>query len=103
MAIKLIIAGGGIGGIATALALHRAGIDFRLFEQAPTFTEVGAGMSLWPNATRILHSLGVLDAVAAQGEEVTQFNLQRPDGRMLAELPMTGFATPGLCVRRADL
>ncbi len=103
MGMKLIIAGGGIGGMATALALHRAGIEFKLFEQAATFAEAGAGMSLWPNATRVLRSLGVLESVAARGEEVTHFNLQRPDGNMLAQLPMAGFATPALCLHRADL
>src|ERR1039458_5049234 len=68
MSKRLIIAGGGIGGLAAALAVHRAGIDVTVFERTPTFTEVGAGMSLWPNATRVLQSLGVLEPVIARGE-----------------------------------
>lgn len=103
MSNKLIIAGGGIGGIAAALALHRAGLEVTVYERAPAFTEVGAGLSLWPNATRVLQSLGVLAAVTARGEPVTQFNLQRPDGTMISAIPMTGFATPALCMHRADL
>jgi 2-polyprenyl-6-methoxyphenol hydroxylase-like FAD-dependent oxidoreductase len=103
MGKKLIITGGGIGGLAAALALRRAGINVTVYEQAPSFTEAGAGMSLWPNATRVLQSLGVLDSVAARGEPVTQFNLHRPDGRMISAIPMTGFPTPALCVHRADL
>jgi 2-polyprenyl-6-methoxyphenol hydroxylase-like FAD-dependent oxidoreductase len=103
MSQKLIIAGGGIGGIAAALALHRAGLEVTVFERAQAFKEVGAGMSLWPNATRILQSMGVLDSVMARGEPVTQFNLQRPDGTIISAISMNGFATPALCIHRADL
>ena len=100
---RLIIAGGGIGGVAAALAAHRAGIEVRVFERAPVFSEVGAGMSLWPNATRILKSWGVLEPLLSLGEPVTQFNLHSPDGRTISEIPMAGFSTPALCVHRADL
>jgi 2-polyprenyl-6-methoxyphenol hydroxylase-like FAD-dependent oxidoreductase len=100
---QLMIVGGGIGGISAALALHRAGVEIRVFEQAPVFTEIGAGLSLWPNATRILQSLGVLDRVLELGEPVTQFNLHRPDGSTLATIPMGGYPTPALCIHRADL
>lgn len=103
MSKRLIIVGGGIGGMAAALALHRAGIDVTLFERAPTFTEVGAGMSLWPNATRVLQSLGVLEPVLARGEPVTRFNLHRPNGKLISAISMTGFPAPALCIHRADL
>jgi 2-polyprenyl-6-methoxyphenol hydroxylase-like FAD-dependent oxidoreductase len=100
---KLIVAGGGIGGMAAALALHRAGLGVTVFERAPVFREVGAGVSLWPNATRVLESLGVLEGILARGETVTQFNLHRPDGIRISAIPMTGYATPAVCVHRADL
>ena len=100
---KLIIAGGGIGGLTAALALNRAGFDVAVYERAPAFAEIGAGMSLWPNATRVLHSLGVLGPVLASGEPVTQFNLYRPNGRRISAIAMTGFETPALCIHRADL
>jgi 2-polyprenyl-6-methoxyphenol hydroxylase-like FAD-dependent oxidoreductase len=103
MSKRLIIAGGGIGGMAAALSLRRAGFGVTVFERATAFTEIGAGMSLWPNATSILRNLGVLEAVLAEGEPVTQFNLHRPDGRMISAIPMGGFPTPALCVHRADL
>ena len=89
--------------MAAALALHRAGQDVMVFERAPAFAEVGTGMSLWPNATRILQSLGLLDQVRARGEEVTQFNLHRPNGRMISTVNMTGYPTPALCMHRAEL
>ncbi len=99
----MIIAGGGIGGTAAALALHRAGIPVRLYERAAAFTEVGAGISLWPNATRVLKTLGVLDQLMALGEPVTRFDLLRPNGKTISAICMRGFATPAVCLHRADL
>lgn len=60
---RALIAGGGIGGMATALALARAGWQVSLHEKAETFREVGAGLQMSPNASRVLRWLGVLDAV----------------------------------------
>jgi 2-polyprenyl-6-methoxyphenol hydroxylase-like FAD-dependent oxidoreductase len=50
--MRAIVVGGGIGGLASAVALLRAGWDVEVFERAPEFTEAGAGLSLWPNALR---------------------------------------------------
>lgn len=58
---NMIIIGGGVGGLATALGLARKGKKVILVEQAPEFGEVGAGIQLAPNATKILDELGVLD------------------------------------------
>src|SRR5450631_2962986 len=103
MSARLIIVGGGIGGLTAALALHRAGIEVAVHERAPAFTEIGAGLSLWPNATRVLQSLGVLEQVLAEGEPVTQFNLLSPDGKLISAIAITGYETPALCIHRADL
>jgi 2-polyprenyl-6-methoxyphenol hydroxylase-like FAD-dependent oxidoreductase len=61
---RVLIVGGGIGGLTTALALKLRGIDALLFEQAAAFREVGAGIQLSCNATRILTALGVGEALA---------------------------------------
>jgi 2-polyprenyl-6-methoxyphenol hydroxylase-like FAD-dependent oxidoreductase len=56
---QALIAGGGIGGLAAALACARAGCDVRLYEQAAAFSEVGAGVQLGPNAVRRLQGFGL--------------------------------------------
>ena len=61
--VPLLVVGGGIGGLATALACARAGRPAHLIEQAPAFVEIGAGLQIGPNATRMLDRLGVLDEV----------------------------------------
>jgi len=100
---RLVIAGGGIGGLAAAVALDRAGEDVSVYERAPAFCDVGAGMSLWPNATRILRKWGLLDKVLALGEPVTHFDLLCPDGSTLSEIPMGRADSPAVCLHRADL
>jgi len=60
------IVGGGTGGVVAGMALERAGISVAVYERAPKLQEVGAGMMLWPNATRVLKDLRVLDHVAAR-------------------------------------
>jgi 2-polyprenyl-6-methoxyphenol hydroxylase-like FAD-dependent oxidoreductase len=56
--MRVLITGGGIGGLAAAAALGKVGIDCQVFEQAPRLREVGAGVGLWTNAFRSLEELG---------------------------------------------
>jgi salicylate hydroxylase len=63
MTSRVLIAGGGMGGLAAALACARAGCEIRLFEQAAVFSEVGAGIQLGPNATRILEQWGLAQSL----------------------------------------
>ena len=63
--LPVIIAGGGIGGLAAAYALALKGIPVRVLEQAPEFREIGAGIQLGPNIFRALEKLGLKDAVLA--------------------------------------
>ena len=63
MDVPLLVVGGGIGGLATALAVARAGRRVHVIEKSPEFTEIGAGLQRAPNATRMLDRLGLLDSV----------------------------------------
>jgi len=65
MTEKALIVGGGIGGLAAALACARAGVEVDLFERAAEFSEVGAGIQLGPNVTAVLHGWGLKDALAS--------------------------------------
>src|SRR6218665_1323062 len=57
--LPMLVAGGGIGGLAAALALVRQGFRVKVFEQAPEIGEIGAGMQLGPNAFHAFDALGV--------------------------------------------
>ena len=62
---QVLIAGGGIGGLAAALGSARAGWEVRLFERAGAFTEVGAGVQIGPNVVRRLQAWGLHRALLA--------------------------------------
>ncbi|GAA1017461.1 salicylate hydroxylase [Acrocarpospora pleiomorpha] len=62
----IAILGGGIGGLATAAFLHRAGLSSTVYEQAPELKELGAGIMVAPNAARLIRRLGVIDVFLRQ-------------------------------------
>ena len=64
MTSQVLIIGGGIGGLAAALACSRAGVQVDLFERFAAFNEVGAGIQLGPNVVKVLHAWGLKDALA---------------------------------------
>src|SRR3984957_20458165 len=97
------IIGGGIGGVAAAVALHRAGIHATVYERANELREVGAGMMLWPNATRVLKELGVLERVAALSGPNRHFLVRSSVGTILMDIVLGHFDVPALCTRRSDL
>src|SRR5579875_3566534 len=57
--MKAIVIGGGIGGLTTAIAFQKAGIDVHVYERARSLREVGAGISVWKNAVHALDQLGL--------------------------------------------
>ena len=57
--MKVLLAGGGIGGLSAAVALLQRGIDVEVYEQAPELKEVGAGIQISPNGNKVLDALGV--------------------------------------------
>jgi 2-polyprenyl-6-methoxyphenol hydroxylase-like FAD-dependent oxidoreductase len=97
------IIGGGIGGVAAAVALHRAGIQATVYERANELREVGAGMMLWPNATRVLKELGLLERVAILSGPSQHFLVRSRTGTILMDIGLGHFDVPALCTRRSDL
>lgn len=100
---RIIIVGGGIGGAATALTLHRAGFEPVVYERTKELREVGAGIALWANATHILNQLDLLEEAIRVGYLTTnyQFNSQR--GKELVNVPIAQFELPVVGIHRADL
>ena len=104
-----LVAGGGIGGITAALCLARVGFDATVFEQAPEFGEVGAGIQLSPNASRVLHYLGLAQRLEASGflPDGTEFRHWR-SGRLIVDAPLgaavrEAYGFPYYHIHRGDL
>ena len=83
---EIAIIGGGVGGLAAAAFLHRAGLPVTVYEQAGQLREIGAGVVVAPNAARLLRALGVLDAFTARAVPLeTGWEFRRwQDGRVLS-------------------
>ena len=90
MKMRIAIVGGGLGGLAAALFLRKAGLDATVYEQAPELREVGAGIVVSPNMVRPLAKLGLADKLAAFAvrlEAAWEFRCWK-DGRVLFVQPM---------------
>src|SRR5579863_2832921 len=101
--LNIGIIGGGVGGVAAAVALYRAGIDATVYERANQLREVGVGMMLWPNATRVLKELDLLERVAALSGLNRNFLVRCRAGAILMNIGLGHFDVPALCTRRSDL
>ncbi|WP_282072576.1 FAD-dependent monooxygenase [Polaribacter atrinae] len=77
--MKYTIIGAGIGGLTTALAFEKKGIEYQIFEKAPVLNEVGAGIWLAPNALQVLESLGVLEDVISKGNFIDRITIGEQD------------------------
>lgn len=102
--MHVLIVGGGIGGLTTALALARAGHAVTLAEKVATFAPVGAGIVLAPNAAKILLSLGV--DLTERGRELLSLDVVRADGLLLQRLEPQRLSHeygPSLALSRPEL
>jgi salicylate hydroxylase len=87
--ISIAIIGGGIGGLAAALSLLREGFDVHVYERARALSEVGAGIVVSPNATRLLHRFGLAEELARMGVRPEAYHQRRwQDGRTLLRSPL---------------
>ena len=109
MPAHILVVGGGIGGLASALALSRGRHRVDVFEQAAAFAEIGAGIQVGPNVTRRLHQLGLADGLAQVAASPEALVVRSAgSGAELARLPLGDamrrrYGAPYLCVHRADL
>ncbi len=107
--MRIGVIGGGIGGLAAALSLLARGHDVHVYERAPALGEVGAGVQVSPNASRVLHGLGLAAPLARTGVRPLAFHQRRwDDGRTLLRSPLAEpleaeFGFPHYQMHRADL
>lgn len=108
MALKTVIVGGGIGGCAAAIALHRAGADVTVYEAAPTLKEIGAGINIQAVAVGVLTDLGIpLESFhEGQGDAIFTSAVEyfTPEGFFIASEAVglkAGSAHPQLSAHRA--
>src|SRR6266571_4505236 len=104
--LSIAIVGAGIGGMTAAATLRRAGFDVRVYEQAPRFARIGAGIQMMPNSMKVLRRIGVEERVIDTSfKPYSHLNREWDTGEVLRELPMPEslFGAPYLCMHRADL
>ena len=107
--MRVIVAGGGIGGLAAAIALRQQGIDVLVLEQAPAIVEIGAGIQIAANAAIVLREIGVESAIRAAGTKPLSYDYRDlRTGRMMYQAPLGDeaaqrYGAPMYNIHRADL
>jgi salicylate hydroxylase len=107
--IKVLVSGAGIGGLTAALALLKKGFDVDVFEQAPSLSEVGAGVQIGPNGTRLLFALGLEEQVRSFSAEPGRKEIRIWDSGERQQFVAVGadavarYGAPYLTMHRADL
>jgi 2-polyprenyl-6-methoxyphenol hydroxylase-like FAD-dependent oxidoreductase len=102
----VIVIGGGIGGLATALCLHACGIPARVFERVNAIKPLGVGINLLPHAVAILHELGLGDALAAAAIQTSRLQYYNKLGQQIWSEPRgvaAGYPVPQYSIHRGTL
>jgi FAD-dependent urate hydroxylase len=86
--LKIVVVGGGIGGLTAGLALTRAGCDVELYERAPEITPIGAGISLWPNGVKVMKWLGLGEVLGALAPPLRTLRYLAPDGAPMSDISL---------------
>lgn len=103
---RALVAGGGIGGLVAALALHRIGYRVSVFEAAQEVRALGVGINLQPHAVLFLHELGLLDALRATGIETGSLLYVNKFGQRIWQEPRglaAGYPIPQISIHRGEL
>jgi salicylate hydroxylase len=107
--MRVLIAGGGIGGLTAAIALRHQGIEAVVLEQAKVLTEIGAGIQIAANAAIVLRELGLENAIRAVGVKPQSYDYRDlRTGKMLYQAPLgdeaaNRYGAPMYNIHRADL
>ncbi|MET0333907.1 MAG: flavin-dependent oxidoreductase [Rhizobacter sp.] len=104
--MNIAIAGGGIGGLTLALALHQRGISCTVYESAPQLRPLGVGVNLLPHSVKELSELGLLDALAATGIETASLTFYNKHGQTIWSEPRglaAGYPVPQYSIHRGEL
>lgn len=104
--MNVVIAGGGIGGLTLALALHQRGIACTVYESAPEIRPLGVGINLLPHSVKELADLGLLDALAATAIETSSLSYYNKHGQLIWSEPRgvaAGYAVPQFSIHRGEL
>ena len=104
---KVLVVGGGVGGLATAVALRKVGMEVTVLERAPRLAAVGAGIQIAPNAIKALRELGLAERIESLGTAAETFQFRSSGGAVLVEAQVGELArkhgAPAVFLSRADL
>ena len=104
--LSIAIVGAGMGGLTAAATLRQAGFEVRVYEQAPRFARIGAGIQMMPNSMKVLRKIGVEERIRPVSfQPYSHLNRAWDTGKVVRELPMPEslFGAPYLCMHRAEL
>ncbi|HEY3579684.1 MAG TPA: NAD(P)-binding protein, partial [Pyrinomonadaceae bacterium] len=97
--VRIVIVGGGIGGLTAALALRNFGFEAEVYEQAPALLDIGAAIALWPNATRVLERLDLGETIRAHAGEMREICWLDQRGFLINRVSIAN----AVALHRADL
>src|SRR5947209_20201164 len=103
---SIAIVGAGMGGMTAAATLRRAGFEAVVYEQAPRFARIGAGIQMMPNSMKVLRGIGIEEKLRRTSfQPYSHLNREGDSGQVMRELPMPEslFGAPYLCMHRPDL
>lgn len=106
MTAAVLIMGGGIGGLATALCLHARGIRSQVFERAGALKPLGVGINLLPHAVSVLHELGLGQALAEEAIQTSRLQYYNKLGQLIWSEPRgvaAGYPVPQYSIHRGTL
>ena len=105
MTASLAIIGAGMGGLTLAAALHQRGIGAHIYEQAPRFVRLGAGIQMSPNAMRVLRGIGIEPSIRSTAFQPHSRHVMvdwRTEAAMIMARRITRTPVPARCAAREE-